>query len=420
LGLLRPHHRNTLIYLGVSVLSRGASILLIPLYTSRLTPAEYGDYGLCQTLFWLAPPIVTLSLINAVGRFFFDDVDPAARARKIGRIATSMIALSLAAGLVGELIVELFRPNVGALTPTHLRLVVLICVMMPLTEIPAIYFRMSERAFAYAAYNLGLFAITATTTAYLMLAHDLGLTGLLGGSAAAQVAGGLFACGFVWSLGGRWPPRTLFVEAVKYSVPFIPHMIGNSLMVGVDRWALEYFGLRSGLGLYTLATQLTMPIQLATAAWNEASSPRFLATWRDGGYPAARRALPRIVAGFVATGGGALIAILAALPLLRYFVGERFQGAFHLVPWIGLSLVVGTLFSAFINVLFLRKNTRIIPVLTLTSVAVNVALNFVLVPRYGVYGTILATGLAFTFRSGLMLRFALRELERSDAGTAPA
>ncbi|MCU1276875.1 MAG: hypothetical protein JWM53_421, partial [bacterium] len=142
------------------------------------------------------------------------------------------------------------------------------------------------------------------------------------------------------------------------------------------------------------------------------------AVWRDGGYPAARRALPRITAGFIACGLGALIFILCALPLLRYIVADRFRGAFVLVPWIGLSLVVGALFSAFINVLFLRKNTKLIPILTIASVVVNVLLNLLFVPRLGVWGAVLATGLAFAFRSALMLRFALIELRRDEPTAA--
>jgi O-antigen/teichoic acid export membrane protein len=212
--------------------------------------------------------------------------------------------------------------------------------------------------------------------------------------------------------------RKLLRESISYSVPFIPHMLGNSLMVGADRWALEMYGFRDGLGLYTLATQLTLPISLTTQAWNEASSPRFLAAWRDGGDAAARRALPRITAGFVVCGVGTLLLILSARPLLLLFVGPRFAAAFGLLPWVGGSLVVGVLFSAFINVLFLRKTTRIIPILTLSSVAVNVALNVALVPRFGVPGAIAATGVAFAFRSGIMLLFALRALRANAAPEA--
>jgi O-antigen/teichoic acid export membrane protein len=417
LRFFQRHHLNTLIYLGVSVIGKAASLLLIPLYTSRLSRSDYGDYGLCQTLFWIVPTVLTLSLSAALGRFFFDDVDPVQRAHKVGGIASVIVALAVGGGLVGELFVDIVRPHAGALGPAHLRMVVWICALTAVNEIPAVYLRMSERAFAYALFNLSSFAITLGTTAYLMISRNLGLLGLLGGMATAQIVTGLFSFGFVRSLRPQ-PTRSLIRQALHYSVPFIPHVVGTSLMVGVDRWALDLFHLHDDLGLYTLAMQLTVPISLAVNAWNEASSPRFLAVWRDGGYPAARRALPRITAGFILCGVGALLFILFALPLLRFFVADRFRAAFVLVPWIGLSLVVGALFSAFINVLFLRKNTRLIPILTLSSVVVNVLLNLLFVPRLGVWGAVLATGLAFAFRSALMLRFALRELRRDEPAAA--
>src|SRR5262249_36490522 len=153
-------------------------------------------------------------------------------------------------------------------------------------------------------------------------------------------AGALFSIFFTLrALRPSFHAKTFFAAA-RYSLPFVPHLIANSLMVGVDRWALEYFGMRDALGLYTLAGQFVVPIQIAANAWNEASSPRFLAAWRDGGDKAARAMLPRIVAGFLGLSGGALLAIVVTMPLLRRFVGPRFQEAFWLVPWLGCVWVV--------------------------------------------------------------------------------
>ena len=195
---LQRHHLNTLIYLGVSVIGKGASLLLIPLYTSRLSRSDYGDYGLCQTLFWIVPTVLTLSLTAAVGRFFFDDVDPDRRASKVGGIASVVVALAFGGGLVGELFVDMVHPHVGALGPAHLRMVVWICALTAVNEIPAVYLRMAERALAYAVFNLSMFGVTLGATAYLMMNRNLGLRGLLGGMAAAHIAAGLFTLFFVW------------------------------------------------------------------------------------------------------------------------------------------------------------------------------------------------------------------------------
>lgn len=412
---LQRHHVNTAIYLSVSMLGKAAAILLIPIYTSRLSRAEYGSYGLALTLFTLIPPLLSLSLGSAMARFFFDYRDPQERDQAMGSIGMAVVTLSIAGALVGELVL-LAIPDlvIGDLGRGQFRLILWTCACLPITELPAIFFRASERAAPYAAIHLANVALTAGSTAYLMLGLGAKLDGLLGGMLCSQGPLALYSIAFTLRrLRPVWKPG-LLREAIAYSVPFIPHVIGNSLMVGADRWALEHYGLREDLGLYTLAMQLTMPISLATSAWNEASSPRFLSAWRDGGDAAARATLPRIAFGFVACGLIALSAIVLGFPLLRLFVGQRFQPAFSLIPWVGLSLVIGNLFSAFINVLFLRKTTRIIPLLTLASVAVNVLLNVVLVPRLGVWGAILGTGVALTFRTVVMLVFALRALRRSS------
>ena len=414
---LKRHHLNAADYLIVAVIGKAVSVLLIPLYTRRLTRSEYGTYGLALTLYSIVPPLVSLAMSSAMARFFFDYRDERERDRALGTIAAFIVFVSLLGASVSELALDVLPvgPVIAGLTHDELRAVVWTCALIPLTEIPVIYYRASERAAPYSAIYLSQVALVAGSTAYLMLARHLGLPGMLYGMLIGQAAIALYAIVFTFRVLEPTWDRKILRESILYSLPFIPHALGNSLMVGADRWALEMYGFRDGLGLYTLATQLTLPISLATQAWNEASSPRFLSAWRDGGEQAARRALPRITAGFVVCGVGTLLLILAARPLLALIVGPHFVAAFGLLPWVGGSLCIGVLFSAFINVLFLRKTTRIIPVLTLTSVLLNVLLNMLLVPRFGVTGAIVATGIAYAFRSGLMLAFALRALRADEA-----
>jgi O-antigen/teichoic acid export membrane protein len=407
---------NTAIYLSTSVLSKGVSVLLIPLYTARLSPSAYGAYGLAQTFYWVLPSIATLSLSSAFARFFFDERDPALRDRRLAAIATPIILLAVIGAILGEaLLATSLSARSVALDTTSLRIVIWTCAAVAIGEIPSAYLRAAQQAMRYALYNLTTFALTAGSTAFFLLRLDLGLRGLLGGMLFGQAAGALISIVFTARTLGFRLDRVVFKEAVRYSAPLIPHTVGTSLMGGVDRWALEHYGFRDGLGQFTLAYQLTLPMQLASNAWNEASSPTFLGAWRDGGDVAARRALRGVVTGFLVASGGMLLCVMAALPVLRLFIRPAYHDAFTLVPLIGLTLVVGTLFSAFINVLFVKKNTTLIPILTLASVGIVVGFNALLVPRYGVYGAIAATGIAFACRTFLMYVFAQRELRIPSA-----
>lgn len=413
--------RNTLVYLSVSVLSKTAAIFLIPLYTSRLTRAEYASYGLCQTLYWIVPTLLTLSLHAAFGRFFFDHRDPIERDGTLGVLARTIVGLTVASGLLVEL-VFLLAPNirVANMDVPLLRLVLWTCVAIPVVDIVTVYLRCSESALRFAVLNLSVFAITICAIAYFVT-RGLGLRGLLLGMMYGQLVGALFASTFIFLKLKPIRRDGLVLSALRYSIPFIPHMIGTSLMGGVDRWVLEYNGLRDELGLYTLAVQLTAPVTMMAAAWNDASSPRLVAAFRDGGVRAVRAQLRKVALGFVLSTAVTLAGTVALLPLLARVVGPRFLAALPLVPLIGLAIVAGSTWQAFINVLSLPKNTRVIPLLTLTTVIGNVAFNAVLVPRFGLYGAVLGTALAVIARALLLARFAfalLRSLE--DAEGAPA
>src|SRR5262249_44016629 len=133
---------------------------------------------------------------------------------------------------------------------------------------------------------------------------------------------------------------------------------------------------------------------------------------------AARRALWRVVAGFAILGALALVGVMCLLPILKYIVGKNFQPAFGVGPFVGVNLLAGMFFSAFVKVLFVSKRTRLIPVLTSICALTAIALNATLVPRFGLYGALASTGLAFGLRSALMARFALKAL-KNDTGVWP-
>ena len=61
---------NAAIYLGGSVLSRIGAVILIPLYTRRLTPADYGEYAIAVSFLSLLPNLLSLGLTAGLTRVF--------------------------------------------------------------------------------------------------------------------------------------------------------------------------------------------------------------------------------------------------------------------------------------------------------------------------------------------------------------
>lgn len=394
------HHRNTAIYLGVSALARGLALALVPLYTARLTRGEYATYGLCQTLLWVLGPLLSLGLGAALARFYFDSAQAARRDRNAGTIGALLIVLALAASSLVELGLEL-APSVhlGAVAVHQLRLVLWIAVATAIADLPLVYCRAAERAGRFALASLWMSLVTVAATLVLLLGFDAGLDGIFLGLLLGQLAGVPLALWLIFArLGVTWDP-VLLRAAVRYGLPFVFHYAANALLLGVDRWVLERQGLREGLGLYTVAMQFALPITMVGVAWYEATAPRLQHAWRDGGATQASSELRRMVAGLLALTSLALAALLLALPLLRWFVDPRFQGAFAYLPWLGLIQIVGVLQAPFLTVFMLRKESHVVPLITVASVAISVGVSLLLVPRLGVVGAILGSGSAYFFRS---------------------
>src|SRR5690349_19047870 len=87
------------IYLGASILARVGSFVLIPLYTRKLTEAEYGEYALAQTIVNILPIFLTLGIFIAIPRYFYDGTKEESHA-KAASVARWLLVLTAIGGVV--------------------------------------------------------------------------------------------------------------------------------------------------------------------------------------------------------------------------------------------------------------------------------------------------------------------------------
>src|SRR6185295_45436 len=114
--------RNTMIYGVGEVLNRFMSFLLLPLFTSYLSPTDYGIASLLGLLAFLLTPVFSLGFGAAMGAFYFEGNQ---QERKETTIWTAFFLLLLS---VTTLVIfgTLFAKQISTLTfrtPEHSYLV---------------------------------------------------------------------------------------------------------------------------------------------------------------------------------------------------------------------------------------------------------------------------------------------------------
>lgn len=72
---IKRFFQTALIYFAGNIFSKLVTFFLIPLYTNKLLPSEYGDYDLVITIITLFVAVAFFQIWDGMFRFSFDSKD---------------------------------------------------------------------------------------------------------------------------------------------------------------------------------------------------------------------------------------------------------------------------------------------------------------------------------------------------------
>jgi O-antigen/teichoic acid export membrane protein len=400
---LRGLARGSFLYSIGFLLPRVGAFLLLPIYVSVLSTADYGAIVLVVSVAQLIASVMRMGLDGALMRMHFDSADRQAQNRLIGTVAT-MTALVAAAGstLIGLAAWAFFDTVFSGLPFVPYGVIAAILSFTTTFQaLPATVLRAREEPGRFLAFSGGAFTVTAATTLLLLVVLRVGVVGALLG----QLAGGIFVVlvtvAMVARAGGPSLDRKIAREALAFGLPLVPHTLSGWLLNVSDRWLLNFLlplsavMTRAAIGVYSLGYQLAYAIDLLAQSFNSAWVPFF---YRYGATPQAI-GIHREMTSMVMAGFGALSALLAIHAELVVTVVSRpeFLPAAELIPILTVAFFAHVFYIAVVTVVFYARRTAVLPVITGASAAVNIGSNFFLIPALGIKGAAWATLLAFGF-----------------------
>jgi O-antigen/teichoic acid export membrane protein len=176
-------------------------------------------------------------------------------------------------------------------------------------------------------------------------------------------------------------------------VYLIPTTMLGFLLHMSDRYFLKHFASLSDVGLYALGYRLGEV--LAFAIWAFALAwPPFVFEQRKS--PDAPIVYARVSTYFVAVMGFLWLTIsLLAEEIVVVMARPAFYDAYRVVPWIAAAFLFQALAHLANIGILLHRKVKYRPAIVGTAAAVNLGLNFVLVPRYGMMGAGVASCVSF-------------------------
>ncbi len=200
--------------------------------------------------------------------------------------------------------------------------------------------------------------------------------------------------------------RDVLRAALKFGLPRVPHGFALQVMSVADRVILKSYTSLDVVGMYSMGVSFGLVPKIALGAFESAWAPFYYATSRE---PDAKRVFTT-----VATYGITALALMTAglsaiaADLLDVMTGGRFVEAAPVVTWTAIGVFFYGVYLLTSIGLNITTNTKYYPVSTAVGAAVNVGLNFLLIPSYGMLGAAWANGASYAVQSGIAYHFSQR------------
>lgn len=183
-----------------------------------------------------------------------------------------------------------------------------------------------------------------------------------------------------------------FISALAFSSPLIVHVLSNALLSQVDRLFIAKILGEGQAGIYSFAYNIGMCILVVVMAWNSSWQPRLykLLDLKDD---------DKIIR--ILNKSSILIFVISFLSMLfskqmvEILADYRYRESISIVPIIVIGNSLIHIYLSYVNFTFYKKKTILVSIGTLLAVIINIGLNYLLIPKYGIHGAAWATVVAY-------------------------
>jgi O-antigen/teichoic acid export membrane protein len=402
--------KHSVLYGLSETISRGTGFVLVFIYVKALTAAELG----IRTEFYAASAFLvlfyTLGLDNAFLRYFMDDGFKDQKDRIFSTalyftVLTGVIFYT-AAFFAGPTISSLIAESSSYVYITHL--LFLILILDTVVIYPTLILRAENRFLYYFIISVTRFVLFIVLNILFIGYFGRGLRGVF----EANLIVVLVVFAILLPVYAKYFSGKLSFAILKkllyFGVPTIFTVFALRIIDLADRRLILHYFDESHVGEYAVPYTLGMVgIMVFVNSFRIAWQPFYLTL---GSNPDAKRIFSR-----TATYYAMFISVMfLGITLFRnelftlYTRGEYPVSLANIMPFVSLSYVIYGFYVIMLAGVFLKEKTTILPVATFAGAAVNVGLNIVFIPKYGIIGAAYATVIAYAVMVIILYFFSRR------------
>ena len=259
-----------------------------------------------------------------------------------------------------------------------------------LSTIPFQLFRAKLQSVKFSLVSILRFLLNVSFNIYFILKLKMGLSGVVYGNLFTAILISILTFFLIYKNLSLKFSFSKLKSMLSYGFPLVPGGLSIWVLSVANRYFLERLSTTTELGLYSLGSRFSGILELLIIQ-------PFLTTWPSIYFPLAKEenappTFSRLTTYFLLIGSFCSLGIIAiSNPVLKIMAGQKFWGAYKVIPLLVFSVLLYGLFSLLNIGIFIQKKTKYNPLIIGIAAIFNLLLNYFLIPPYGMLGAAYAT-----------------------------
>lgn len=402
---LRSLSKDTLIYGVNTIVGRFLNFLLVPYYTNKFLPEEYGVIALIYSYIALFNVFFSLGLESGYMRFASlketgtekENFSNPYTVNAVNSLLLGLILFAFSGGLAGIL-------QIDGKYSYLLKYAAAILVLDSISLIPFASLRLANKAGRFVLFKVTNIVVNVVLNIVLISYYDMGIEAVLISNLISSLVSYVMVFPVVWKTWTFSWNRQLVSELMRFSLPYIPTGIAANLVQVVDRPILKMISDDSTVGVYQANYKLGIFMLLIVSMFEYAWRPFFLNNAKDEN---AKWIFSKVMTAFVFAASAAVLVlsvfiedlVKADLPFGFHLIGKDYWGGLGIVPVILFSYIFYGIYINLTAGIYIEKKTSYLPLITVVAAVLNIVFIFLLYPLFGLTGAAYATLISYVAMS---------------------
>lgn len=366
--------------------SKLITFVMLPLYTAKLSTADFGTSDLLLTTVSLLLPILSLSVGDSILRFGLEKSES----------KKSIFSNSLVITVIGIVLLLVLFPVFLLFDKGNSVFLVLILAMQMFQTLLSQFAKANDQIRVFAINGILLSFLTAASNFVLLVPLNAGLKGYLLSIVIAYFISNIWlmikinAISYVnFSLVNK----SKISEMIRYSLPLIPNSIALWVTNAVSRYFILFFIGTAANGIFAVAYKIPSMIGVLNTIFFQAWQLTVIQEFDSGSRDTFYSKVFSFYSDFLFLGVSFILVILQ--PIMSLLVANDFYVAWKCVPFLLLTVLYSSFSTFFGNYYAASKETVKVMTTTILGALINIVLLLVLIPLLGINGAGIASAISF-------------------------